>query len=113
MEGEGVCKVEGRSAAVAVDSEETKPTDPLPAGGGIDGERAWIEVSGEKRHWETGQAFVFDPSFLHRTHNPTAGERVILNIDIWHPGLEEVERTAIRRVCEMVEEWNTRTGLFK
>lgn len=76
------------------------------------GERAWIEVAGEKRNWETGGAFVFDPSFLHRTHNPTSGERVILNVDIWHPGLEDVERTAICRVCELVEHWNARSGLF-
>ncbi|CAM9423079.1 unnamed protein product [Laminaria digitata] len=82
-------------------------------GGGGGGERAWIEVAGEKRHWETGRAFVFDPSFLHRTHNPTSGERVILNVDIWHPELTEVERTAIRRVCELVEQWNARSGLFE
>ncbi|CAB1121479.1 unnamed protein product [Ectocarpus sp. CCAP 1310/34] len=77
------------------------------------GERAWIEVAGEKRHWELGRAFVFDPSFLHRTYNPTDGERVILNIDVWHPGLKEVEKTAIRRVCELVEQWNSRSGLFE
>lgn len=77
------------------------------------GERAWIEVSGEKRHWKPGRAFVFDPSFLHRTYNPTDGERVILNIDVWHPGLKEVEKTAIRRVCELVEQWNSRSGLFE
>ena len=104
------------AAAAAVDAEEEGPHHRLPSGGGVGGgivgERAWIEVSGEKRHWQTGQAFVFDPSFLHRTHNPTAGERVILNVDVWHPGLEEVEKTAIRRVCEMVEQWNARTGLF-
>ena len=82
-------------------------------GDGGCGERAWMEVAGEKRHWETGRAFVFDPSFLHRTHNPTSGERVILNVDIWHPGLTEVERSAIRRVCELVEQWNARSGLFE
>lgn len=110
--GEGDC-----AAATAVGVEETKSGDSPPRrggdGAGMVGERAWIEVSGEKRHWQTGRAFVFDPSFLHRTHNPTAGERVILNIDVWHPGLEEVEKTAIGRVCEMVEQWNTRTGLFQ
>lgn len=104
------------AAAVDADADEKTSGDPLPpggkVGGGRVGERAWMEVSGEKRHWQTGRAFVFDPSFLHRTRNPTAAERVILNVDIWHPGLEEVEKTAIRRVCEMVEQWNTRTGLF-
>lgn len=102
-------------------SRKARDSDSDSDGGGrgcgigdvVVGERAWIEVSGEKRHWRTGQAFVFDPSFLHRTHNPTSGERIILNVDIWHPGLEEVEKTAIRRVCELVEQWNARSGLFE
>lgn len=81
-------------------------------GHGGERERAWIEVAGEKREWDTGRAFVFDPSFLHRTHNPTSQERVILNVDIWHPGLTDVEIRAIERVCEFVEQWNTRTGIF-
>lgn len=78
----------------------------------VEGQTAWMEVAGERRSWETGRAFVFDPSFLHCTHNPTLGERIILNLDVWHPGLSEVERTAIQRVCELVELWNTRSGLF-
>lgn len=82
-----------------------------PGGGG--GGTAWIEVAGEKRSWEAGRAFVFDPSFLHRTHNPTLGERVILNVDIWHPGLDKAEIVAIRTVCELVEHWNARSGLFE
>lgn len=81
-------------------------------GHGGERERAWIEVAGEKREWDTGRAFVFDPSFLHRTHNPTSEERVILNVDIWHPGLADVEIRAIERVCEFVEQWNARTGIF-
>lgn len=112
------------STATAATQEEEKVGHPPRAGvtvarqggGGGDGgvgERAWMEVAGGKRNWEAGRAFVFDPSFLHRTHNPTSGERVILNVDIWHPELTEVERTAIRRVCELVEQWNARSGLFE
>lgn len=115
------------STATTATQEEEKVDRPLGAGvavarqdgggdGGGDGgvgERAWMEVAGEKRNWEAGRAFVFDPSFLHRTHNPTSGERVILNVDIWHPELMEVERTAIRRVCELVEQWNAQSGLFE
>lgn len=105
------------TAAVLHADEERNSSEPQASGCGIGdavvGERAWIEVSGEKRHWQTGRAFVFDPSFFHRTHNPTSGERVILNLDIWHPGLKEVEKTAIRRVCELVEQWNARSGLFE
>ncbi|CAN0060064.1 unnamed protein product [Scytosiphon promiscuus] len=95
-----------------VGSAENSGGKARDAAGGR-GEKAWIEVAGEKRHWETGGAFVFDPSFLHRTRNPTEGERVILNIDIWHPNLSEVEKTAIRRVCELVEQWNARSGVFE
>lgn len=78
-----------------------------------DRERAWIEVAGTKREWDTGEAFVFDPSFLHRTHNPTSQERVILNVDIWHPGLADVEIRAIEKVCELIEQWNARIGIFQ
>lgn len=109
------------SMTTTATQEEEKVGHPPRAGvalegqsgdGGV-GERAWMEVAGEKRHWAAGRAFVFDPSFVHRTHNPTSGERVILNLDIWHPELTEVERTAIRRVCELVEQWNARSGLFE
>lgn len=103
------------STAKGDTAERRSGTDGVGGAEGREGsgERAWIEVSGEKRHWEPGRAFVFDPSFLHRTYNPTEGERVILNIDVWHPGLKEVEKTAIRRVCELVEQWNSRSGLFE
>ena len=114
----------GTTATMATQEEEKGDHPPRAdaaverqgGGGGDDnrdGERAWMEVAGERRHWETGRAFVFDPSFLHRTHNPTSGERVILNVDIWHPELTDVEKTAIRRVCELVEQWNARSGLFE
>lgn len=92
--------------------EQTNGTRGDWGGGGGDRERAWIEVAGTKREWERGAAFVFDPSFLHRTHNPTSQERVILNVDIWHPGLADVEIRAIEKVCELVEQWNARSGIF-
>lgn len=76
-------------------------------------EQAWIEVADERRKWVDSQAFVFDPSFLHHTYNPTTGQRIILNIDIWHPGLTLVEREAIVKVCKLVEEWNSRSGIFE
>lgn len=114
-------KAGGSANTIAIAAEGTQPGAPPPSSGGSSGrvgsgevgERAWIEVAGEKRHWEAGRAFVFDPSFLHRTNNPTLGERIILNIDIWHPGLQEVEQAAVRRVCELIESWNERSGLFE
>lgn len=121
-EGGGAAGKAGVSAtSIAMAAEGDQPGAPAPSsdggsgrvGSGEVGERAWIEVAGEKRYWEAGRAFVFDPSFLHRTNNPTSGERVILNIDIWHPGLEEVEKVAVRRVCELIESWNERSGLFE
>ena len=38
---------------------------------------------------------LFDPSFRHRTYNPTSRERIILNIDVMHPELTALERDAI------------------
>lgn len=109
----GEKRLGGSDASTVVDvSGSLEGGDHGTVGDGGVGKRAWIEVAGKKRNWETGRAFVFDPSFLHRTHNPTLGERVILNVDIWHPGLEDVEKKAICTVCELVEQWNTRSGLF-
>ncbi|CAM9303467.1 unnamed protein product, partial [Discosporangium mesarthrocarpum] len=79
-----------------------------PIGSNGDGKgdaQAWIEVAGDRRYWEPGKAFVFDPSFVHETFNPCDSERVILNIDVYHPALTQVERGAVETVCDLIEQW--------
>ena len=46
---------------------------------------------------QEGEVMVFDPSFKHETFNPTTRDRIILNIDIFHPELTDLE-------CEVIQE---------
>jgi len=65
-------------------------------------EGCWFRVGAETRHWRRGEAFVFDDTIEHEAANPTDQLRVVFIFDLWHPGLSEVERDAVRRViaCE-------------
>jgi aspartyl/asparaginyl beta-hydroxylase (cupin superfamily) len=58
----------------------------------------WFRVGAETRHWQRGAAFVFDDTIEHEAANPTDQLRVVFIFDVWHPGLSEVERDAVRRV---------------
>ncbi len=58
----------------------------------------WFRVGAETRLWERGKAFVFDDTIEHEAANPSEELRVILIVDVWHPGLSEVEREAVRVV---------------
>lgn len=58
----------------------------------------WFRVGAETRYWERGKAFVFDDTIEHEAANPSDQLRVVFIFDVWHPGLSEVERDAVRRV---------------
>lgn len=58
----------------------------------------WFRVGAETRYWEKGKAFVFDDTIEHEATNPSDELRIVFIFDIWHPGLSEVEREAVRRV---------------
>lgn len=60
----------------------------------------WFRVGAETRYWEPGNAFVFDDTIEHEAANPSEELRVVLIFDIWHPGLAEVERNAVRLLLE-------------
>jgi tetratricopeptide (TPR) repeat protein len=62
----------------------------------------WFRVGAETRYWRRGEAFVFDDTIEHEAANPSDQLRVVFIFDVWHPGLSEVEREAVRRViaCE-------------
>jgi aspartyl/asparaginyl beta-hydroxylase (cupin superfamily) len=72
-------------------------------------EGCWFRVGGETRHWERGEAFVFDDTIEHEAMNPTDELRVVFIFDIWHPDLSEVERDAVKAVLEA--EGDARGGL--
>jgi aspartyl/asparaginyl beta-hydroxylase (cupin superfamily) len=62
----------------------------------------WFRVGAETRHWHRGEAFVFDDTIEHEAANPSDHLRVVFIFDVWHPGLSDIEREAVRRVvaCE-------------
>jgi hypothetical protein len=62
----------------------------------------WFRVGAETRQWRRGEAFVFDDTIEHEAANPSDQLRVVFIFDVWHPGLSEIEREAVRRVvaCE-------------
>jgi len=61
----------------------------------------YIWVAGEKYHWQDGRVMLFDPSFKHETNNPTEQDRIILNIDVFHPELTDLECEAIQFTIEL------------
>jgi Aspartyl/Asparaginyl beta-hydroxylase/Domain of unknown function (DUF6817) len=50
-----------------------------------------IRVGDETRRWVEGECLVFDDHFEHEAWNHTGGDRVVLIVDLWHPGLSPAE----------------------
>jgi aspartyl/asparaginyl beta-hydroxylase/uncharacterized protein DUF6817 len=50
-----------------------------------------IRVDAESRHWREGRCLVFDDSFEHEAWNHTTDDRIVLIVDLWHPGLSSTE----------------------
>src|SRR5581483_3620799 len=46
-----------------------------------------IRVGGETRSWEEGRCLVFDDYFEHEAWNHADEDRIVLIVDLWHPGL--------------------------
>ncbi|CAG0883536.1 unnamed protein product [Darwinula stevensoni] len=72
----------------------TGPTNcRLRAHLGLEGlQGAAIRVANETRTWKLGKFIIFDDSFEHEVwHNGTT-DRLVLIVDMWHPGLNEQER---------------------
>lgn len=69
---------------------------PAPA------ERCWIEVEGERRHWQEGSSLLFDDSFTHSAANDADDIRVVLFLDFPRPlpaPLAWLNRCVIRLLC--------------
>lgn len=69
-------------------------------------DNCWFRVGAQRREWHIGEAFVFDDTIEHEAANDSDYPRVVLIIDIWHPGLDSMERRAIERVMEADEDHN-------
>jgi aspartyl/asparaginyl beta-hydroxylase (cupin superfamily) len=63
-------------------------------------EGCWFRVGAETRHWQRGQAFLFDDTIEHEAMNPTDQLRVVFIFDAWHPDLTPLEREAVAALIE-------------
>lgn len=50
-----------------------------------------LRVGDETRQWKAGQCLVFDDYFEHEAWNHTEHDRIVLIVDLWHPGLSPTE----------------------
>ncbi len=50
-----------------------------------------IRVGEQTRQWQEGKCLVFDDYFEHEAWNATGEDRLVLIVDLWHPGLSRTE----------------------
>jgi hypothetical protein len=50
-----------------------------------------IRVGEQTRQWREGRCLVFDDYFEHEAWNHTDEDRIVLIVDLWHPGLSATE----------------------
>ncbi len=50
-----------------------------------------LRVGDDTRKWHDGQCLVFDDYLEHEAWNHTEHDRIILIVDLWHPGLSPIE----------------------
>jgi aspartyl/asparaginyl beta-hydroxylase (cupin superfamily) len=50
-----------------------------------------IRVGDHSQQWRDGQCLVFDDYFEHEAWNHTEEDRIVLIVDLWHPGLSATE----------------------
>jgi aspartate beta-hydroxylase len=54
-----------------------------------------IRVGDQTRRWQEGKCLVFDDYFEHEAWNHTDEDRLVLIVDLWHPGLSATEVTLL------------------
>lgn len=59
-----------------------------------------IRVGNDVRRWQEGQCMVFDDHFEHEAWNRTEDDRIVLVIDMWHPGLSSSEVALLKGLHE-------------
>jgi aspartate beta-hydroxylase len=50
-----------------------------------------IRVGTQTEPWREGRCLVFDDFYDHEAWNHTAEDRIVLIVDLWHPGLSDAE----------------------
>lgn len=72
-----------------------------------------FRVGNQTRHWQPGQAWVFDDTIEHEAWNDSGQLRVVLIFDIWHPALSAEERRMIGLMSAAEAEFMGRAGGFE
>lgn len=75
-------------------------------------DKAWLEVKGERRHWNARSYLIFDDSLEHSAANEDTNERAVLIFDLWHPDLTQPERSAICEILVKHERWHQQFGML-
>jgi aspartyl/asparaginyl beta-hydroxylase (cupin superfamily) len=70
-----------------------------------------LVVGGERHAWREGEAIAFDDTYEHEAWNRGNSTRVVLIIDVWHPGLTAAEREAVAVLVEAMGDFNKAAGL--
>ncbi|HEY6288769.1 MAG TPA: aspartyl/asparaginyl beta-hydroxylase domain-containing protein [Nitrospiraceae bacterium] len=50
-----------------------------------------ISIGSEKKHWEEGRCLLLNDHQEHEAWNHTQFDRIVLIVDVWHPGLSSQE----------------------
>lgn len=61
-----------------------------------------LRVGDETRPWTEGRCLIFDDSFVHEAWNRGTLTRFILLVNVWHPGLTDVEVAFLTRMSQCV-----------
>ena len=55
-------------------------------------ENCFIEIAGQRMHWNEGEVFAFSDAFVHSAQNNSNQNRYILICDVWNPHLTKKQR---------------------
>ncbi|MFP6825279.1 MAG: aspartyl/asparaginyl beta-hydroxylase domain-containing protein [Pseudohongiellaceae bacterium] len=72
----------------------------------ITSNQAGIKVTDHVHHWQEGEIFLFDDSYIHESWNDSSETRVNLLFGAWHPDLSIDEQNAVSLSFESRQAWN-------
>jgi aspartate beta-hydroxylase len=67
-----------------------------------------LRVGDDTRHWQEGRCLVFDDYLEHEAWNHTEHDRIVLIVDLWHPGLSVAEVQLLEGLHEHVHAYARR-----
>ena len=80
-----------------------------------EGQKAFIRVGPETRHWKKGECLLYDTTYEHETFNDSEDEeRVVLHVDFFNTlSMTKVEIDIMRYIYSMREEFMKAEGVSK